>query len=78
MTNGNTSDSEQVITHAAEFLKDFFTDKEIEKNTRISIRRVVEFELRNLGKKDRGLQQRVYEIIDGIARYNQVQEDRED
>lgn len=78
MTNGNTNDSEQVVSHAAEFLKKFLADREIEKNTRMSIGRVVQFELKNLGNKDRGLQQKVYEIIDGIARYNQVQEVQED
>ena len=75
MTNGNTSNADQVIAHAAKFLKNFLEDKEIEKTTRMSIGRVVDFELRNLGKPDRGLRQKVYEIIDGIARYKQVQED---
>jgi|TARA_Y100000310_G_scaffold343358_1_gene450589 hypothetical protein len=76
MTNGN-SNSETVVNHAAKFLKDFLKNKEIDKNTRMIIGRVVDFELRNLARSNRGLQQKIYEIVDGVARYNQIQEDQE-
>ena len=59
----------------AEFLKSYLSDKSIDKNTRIALGRVIQDELKFYGDKDRGLQQKIYEVIDGVAQLINSQKD---
>ncbi len=53
----------------AKFLKDYLSDKNVDKDTRIALGRIIEEEIKSYAQNDRGLRQKMYEVIDGVAQY---------
>lgn len=72
------SQSNSDFDHTVTFIKAFLTDKEIEKPTRQIIGRVIDIELRKMGQSPpRGIKKEIFEIVDGIAQYVILQEERD-
>ncbi len=73
---GKTSNSEQIVADAANFLKTFLTDKSIDSDIRRIIGKVIKEELKLIGHSNpTGIRKTVYDVIDAVARYNATNTD---